>query len=386
MTNRRIHTADFKRDAVQLARTNGNVSSTARDLSVSVSLIRKWMSAEQESGHAAFPGHGQQLLTADQQEIRRLRKEVEVLRQEREILKKANGLLCQRNYVLRFRFIHDYRSQYRLDIMCRVLEVSVSGYHSWRRRPISNQQQQDALLKQRIHDVYHHRKARYGAPRIHAELKAEGLSVSKKRIARLMRIGGLRAKGKHRSVRTTNRNHSDPVCPNLLDRQFNVQQPNQIWAADLTYIPTKEGWLYLAVTLDLFSRTVVGYAMDAYMPATLPVAALHMAVQRRNPPPGLLHHSDQGSQYTSHLFQSALAQIQAKCSMSRKGECWDNAVVESFFSSLKRELFEETIFETRAVARQAIFEFIEVFYNRQRRHSSLGYLTPADFERQSTAA
>ena len=262
----------------------------------------------------------------------------------------------------------------------------MSGYHSWRRRPISHQQQQDALLQQRIHEVYHRRKARYGAPRIHAELQAEGLLVSKKRIARLMRTGGLRAKGKHRSVRTTIRNHSDAVCPNLLDRQFNVQQPNQVWAADLTYIPTKEGWLYLAVTLDLFSRTVVGYAMDAQMPATLPLAALYMAVQRRDPPPGLLHHSDQGSQYTSHLFQAALVQIRARCSMSRKGECWDNAVVESFFSSLKRELFDETIFETRAVARQAIFEFIEVFYNRQRRHSSLGYLTPADFERQSTAA
>ncbi len=189
----------------------------------------------------------------------------------------------------------DHRSQYRLNIMCRVLGVSVSGYHSWRRRPISNHQQQDALLKQRIHDVYRRRKARYGAPRIHAELQAEGLSVSSKRSARLMRAGGLRAKGKRRSVRTTDSNHRDPVFPNLLDRQFNVQQPNQVWAADMTYIPTKEGWLYLAVTLDLFSRTVVGYAMDAQMPATLPLAALQMAVQHRDPLPGLLHHSDQGS-------------------------------------------------------------------------------------------
>ncbi|GGR38208.1 transposase [Deinococcus ruber] len=246
--------------------------------------------------------------------------------------------------------------------------------------------QQDALLQQRIHEIHHHRKGRYGAPRIHAELHTDGFAVSRKRVARLMRDNGLRAKGKRRSVRTTDNNHRDPVAPNLLNRQFNALQLNHVWAADLTYIPTKEGWLYLAVTLDLCSRAVVGYAMDAQMPATLPLAALQMAVQRRDPPPGFLHHSDQGSQYTSHVFQAALVQFQARCSMSRKGECWDNAVVESFFSSLKRELFEDTIFETRVAARRAIFEFIEVFYNRQRRHSTLNYLTPAEFERQATAA
>ena len=192
-------------------------------------------------------------------------------------------------------FIHEHRSQFRLDIMCRVLEVSVSGYHSWRRRPLSAHQQQDALLQQRIREIHHHRKERYGAPRIHAELNAAGIAVSRKRVARLMRAEGLRAKGKRRSVRTTDSTHGNPVASNLLDRQFNVLQLNHVWAADLTYIPTKEGWLYLAVTLDLCSRAVVGYAMDAQMPATLPLAALQMAVQRRNPPPGFLHHSDQGS-------------------------------------------------------------------------------------------
>ena len=255
---------------MQLARTNGNVSSTARDLSISVSLLQKWMMAERENGQAALPGHSQQLLSADQQEICRLHKEVEILRQEREILKKAtaylgqNGtctracpLFRQRDHTLRFRFVEKHQSHYRLDIMCRMLEVSVSGYHSWRRRPISNHQQQGALLQQRIHDVYH-RKARYGVLRIHAELQAEGLLISRKRIARPMRADGLRANAKHRSVRTTHRNHNDPVCPNLLGRQFNVQQPNQAWAADLTYIPAKGGWLYLAVTLELFSRTGVG--------------------------------------------------------------------------------------------------------------------------------
>ena len=270
--------------------------------------------------------------------------------------------------------------------MCRVLEVSVSGYHSWRRRPISKRTQHDALLKQRIQDAHHRSKGRYGAPRVHAELQAEGFRVSRKRVARLMRLDGLRAKGKRRWVQTTHSSHTLPVCPNLLARQFDVSQPNQVWASDLTFLPTKEGWLYLAVTLDLYSRAVVGYAMDAQMPATLPLAALQMAAGRRLPPPGLLHHSDRGSQYASRIFQEELARLQARGSMSRKGDCWDNAVVESFFSSLKRELFEEVIFESRAAARHAVFEFIEVFYNRQRRHSTLGYLTPLEFERQATAA
>ncbi len=270
--------------------------------------------------------------------------------------------------------------------MCRVLEVSVSGYHSWRRRPISNQQHRDALLQQRIREIHQRRKGRYGSPRIHAELRAEGVQVSRKRVARLMRAGGLRAKGKQRWVRTTDSVHSFSVCPNFLNRQFDVQQPNEVWASDLTFIPTKEGWLYLAVTLDLHSRAVVGYAMEAHMPATLPLAALQMAVKRRCPAPGLLHHSDRGSQYASRIFQGELARLRAKGSMSRKGDCWDNAVVESFFSSLKRELFEDIIFENHAVARQAIFEYIEVFYNRQRRHSTLGYLTPHEFERQDKVA
>lgn len=287
---------------------------------------------------------------------------------------------------MRYQFIRDHREQYRLDVMCRVLEVSVSGYHSWRRRPISKRTQQDALLEQRIRDTHQRSKGRYGAPRVHAELRAEGLRVSRKRVARLMRLGGLRAKGKRRWVQTTHSSHTMPVCPNLLARQFEVQQPNQVWASDLTFLPTREGWLYLAVTLDLHSRAVVGYAMDTQMPATLPLAALQMAARRRLPSPGLVHHSDRGSQYASGLFQAELARMRARGSMSRKGDCWDNAVVESFFSSLKRELMDENIFETREVARQAVFEFIEVFYNRQRRHSTLGYLTPHEFERQATAA
>lgn len=186
---------------------------------------------------------------------------------------------------------------------------------------------------------------------------------------------GTAREGKRRWVRTTDSEHALPVSPNLLERQFDVHHPNQVWASDITYLPTREGWLYLSLTLDLHSRAVVGYAMEAHMHAILPLAALQMAASRRDPPPDLLHHSDRGSQFVSRIFQEELARMRARGSMSRKGDCWDNAVVESFFSSLKRELFEDVIFESRAPARQAVFEFIEVFYNRQRRHSTLGLRT-----------
>lgn len=283
-------------------------------------------------------------------------------------------------------FIEQWRTKYPLNILCRVLEVSRSAYHSWQRRPISQHQQQDALLEQRICELHQASKGRYGAPRLQADLRAEGQRVSRRRVSRLMRRSGLRAKGPRRFVRTTDSEHLLAVCPTLLNREFDVQEANIVWASDLTYIPTKEGWLYLAVTLDLFSRAVVGHAMDAQMPATLPLAALQMAASARHPEPGLLHHSDQGSQYASKVFQAALVSIGAKGSMSRRGNCWDNSVLESFFSSLKRELLDTTPFESRAIARHAIFEYIEVFYNRRRRHSTLAYLTPLEFERQAQVA
>lgn len=262
----------------------------------------------------------------------------------------------------------------------------MSGYHSWRRRPISTRTQQDALLEQCILDAHQRSKGQYGAPRIHAVLQAQGQRVCRKRAARLMRSRGRRAKGKRRLVRTTDSGHAVPVCPNLLARQFEVQQPNQVWASDLRCLPTTEGWLYLAVTLDVHSRAVVGDAMDTQMTATLPLAALHRAARRRRPYPGLVRHSDRGGQYASGIFQAEVARMRAKSSMSRKGDCWNNAVMESFFSSLKWELMGENIFDNRPLARQAVLEFTEVFANRQRRHSTLGDLTPHELERPATAA
>lgn len=269
-----------------------------------------------------------------------------------------------------------------------MLKLSESADHSWRRRLTSQHHQQDVLLQQHIRNARQRSKGRYGAPRIHADLQAAGLQVSRKRVARarLMQTCGLQGKGIRRFVRTTQSDASLPVCPNLLNREFDVPQPNTVFASDITYIPTRDGWLYLAVTLDLYSRAVVGYAMDTQMPTALPLLALQMAVAARRPPPGLIDHSDRGSQYASGRFQAELRHIGARGSMSCKGDCWDNAVLESFFSSLKRELLDGQVFESRTVARRGIFESTLVFYNRQRRHSSFAYLTPVEFERQAEAA
>ena len=219
-----------------------------------------------------------------------------------------------------------------------------------------------------------------------AALRADGHAVGRHRVARLMRAHGLRPKTRRKFRATTDSKHGHPVAANLLDRQFTVAAPNRMWTADITYIPTAEGWLYLAIVLDLFSRQIVGWAMDATMGQQLTLRALTMAIQRQRPGPGLVHHSDRGSQYACRAYQKLLAKHAMLCSMSRKGNCWDNAPSESFFSTLKRELVNERVYATRAEARGAIFEYIEVFYNRERLHSALGYMSPIEFERAHTAS
>lgn len=262
--------------------------------------------------------------------------------------------------------------------MCRVLEVSTSAYYAWRRRPPASSGA-DAQLLTEIRAIYVESKRRYGSPRIHKKLRQRGIRCGQKRVARLMRASGLRARRRRFQV-TTDSKHTLPVAENVLERQFEVEVPDARWAADITYIWTRQGWLYLAVIMDLFSRRIVGWSMQETMERSLVVSALEMALGARRPPPGLLHHSDRGSQYASGDYQEFLRQAGCTCSMSRRGNCWDNAPVESFFSTLKIELVHERRFETRQRARAEIFEFIEVWYNRQRLHSSLGYLSPADYE------
>ncbi len=264
--------------------------------------------------------------------------------------------------------------------MCRLLSVTRSGYYAWRRRPRGPRARETQRLLVAIRESWKRSDRNYGSPRVLEDLRAQGWRVSKKRVEKQMRENGMQAKRKRRYRNTTNSDHKRPVAPNLLDRKFDVEQPDTVWAGDITYIWTQEGWLYLAVILDLFSRRVVGWAMSNRIDTQLALDAMTMALDRRQPDDGLLHHSDRGCQYAAKRYCKLLDAHAVVPSMSRKGNCYDNAVVESFFSTLKNELVHHVVFLTRSAARKSIFEFIEVFYNRRRRHSSLGYLSPIDYE------
>jgi putative transposase len=264
---------------------------------------------------------------------------------------------------------------------CAALGVSESGYHAWSAREPSRARLRRERLVAAIAEVHAEVKGRYGSPRMAAELKARGHDCAENTVAKLMRENGVRAKAPRRFVRTTDSRHGLPVADNLLDRQFDPEGPNEAWSADITYIPTADGWLYLAVVEDLFSRMIVGWSMDETMTSRLVVDALDMAVRRRLPGAGLLAHSDRGSQYASEHYQALLGKHRIECSMSGVGQCWDNAPVESFFASLKRELVHDESYTTREQAKASIFEYVEAFYNRVRLHSSLGFLSPEQFER-----
>lgn len=260
------------------------------------------------------------------------------------------------------------------------------GYYAWAKRPESERVRADRELQEKVRAVHAKSRGTYGSPRIHAALRHENIRVSKRRIERLMRELGLVGRAKKRFRITTTRDESHPVAANLLARCFKAEQPNQRWATDITYIRTANGFSYLAVIIDLFSRAVVGWAVDTDISTELPLRALSMAQLHRRPAPGLLHHSDRGCQYTSFAYRSALAQAHITASMSRKGDCWDNAVAESFFSTLKTELVSRKRWASNQELRAALFDYIEVFYNRERLHSALGYITPAQAEANYHAA
>lgn len=266
------------------------------------------------------------------------------------------------------------------------MKVSTSGYYTWRKNPgSSSREKKNVRLVTHIKAIHEESKNTYGSPRIHAELRGLGIRCGKNRVARLMRDKGIRARHRRKYKATTDSNHQMPVHENRLNRSFDVESANRSWAADITYIWTREGWLYLAVILDLFSRRVIGWSMKQRVEKQLVIDALLMALGRRKPAEGILHHSDRGSQYASKEYQALLRQAGLSCSMSRRGNCWDNAVVESFFSTLKREWVQGKVYRTRSEARADIFCYIETWYNRKRRHSTLGYLSPAEFERKAAA-
>jgi len=281
---------------------------------------------------------------------------------------------------LRFRFIQEEKAMYPVRVLCRTLAVSCTGFYAWCRRGLSLRAQQDAALKVGIRAAHAASGKRYGSPRIHADLRAEDRHVGRKRVARLMREEGLEGQRKRRFRSTTDSRHSFPVAPNALNRDFSASAPNKVWVTDITYIWTREGWMYLAAILDLYSRRVVGWSIDSHIDRTLALDALAMALKTRRPEPGLVHHSDRGVQYASADYQRQLQDRGITCSMSRKGDCWDNAVAESFFSTLKAELVHRTDYVSRHQARASVFEYIEIFYNGRRRHSALGYVSPVEHE------
>ena len=266
--------------------------------------------------------------------------------------------------------------------MCRVLGISASGYYAWKQRRPSTRQQANEAMVERIRTIHAESEATYGSPRVHAELKAQGIQCNKKRVERLMRVHCIQGRQRKRwRPRTTDSGHSLPVAPNVLNREFEAEAPDLKWVTDITYIPTAEGWLYLAAVMDLYSRRIVGWSMASRYTSKLVKDALKLAVAQRQPGPGLIHHSDRGSQYASADYRVLLTAWGMVASMSRKGNCYDNAPMESFFGTLKTERVHHRRYQTRAEARQDIFHYMEVFYNRKRRHSALSYMSPDQFEK-----
>jgi putative transposase len=289
---------------------------------------------------------------------------------------------------MRFAFIRARKAEHTVSALCRVLEVTRQGYYQFEANEARSRAKRDVEheLGDTVRTVYEQSRGTYGSPRVHAQLKRQGVRVSKRRIERTMRGLGLVARRRRRFTSTTRADVSHRPASNVLNREFSASRPNERWVTDITYVWTDEGWAYVAVILDLFSRSVVGWALDATLGTRLPLAALNAALVRQRPGAGLLHHSDRGCQYTSAEYRNELAARSITVSMSRKGNCWDNAVAESFFATLKAELINERRWSTRVELRAAVFEYIESFYNRRRLHSSLGYRTPAEVEQQLVAA
>ena len=289
---------------------------------------------------------------------------------------------------MRYACIAQHADEFKVGLMCRMLAVSRAGFYAWCARAPSARALADDVLLAHVRIAYLESDRTYGAPRVHEELRDQGQRVGKKRVARLMRTDGLVARRPRSAMRTTDSAHDEPVAPNLIARQFALAaQPglNCVWVSDITYVPTRAGWFYLAVVLDLASRRCVGWAMGGSLEAELALRALTLAFHTRRPPPGLIHHSDRGVQYACHAYRTLLAQHGAVASMSRRGDCWDNAVAESFFATLECELIARRAWATHAEARQDIFKYIETWYNSRRRHSTLQYQSPVTYEHGLTA-
>jgi len=341
--SRRSFTDEFKREAVLLCETSGrSIREIAEDLGVGLSTLTRWKAQHVEADLLSGP-HQDQV-----KELTRLRKENQ-----------------------------------SVDRMCKILKVSSSGYYAWKHRPPSNRQREDMVLLANIRSMFACSNQTYGSPRMHAELKDAGFNVGRHRVARLMRENGLKGFQKRHFKSTTNSNHAKYVAPNLLDQDFECEAPNQKWGVDISYIWTREGWLYLAIVVDFFSRKIVGWQTSDRLKQELPIIALEKAVTMRNPPAGLIHHSDRGSQYCAENYCKVLEKNKMYLSMSATGNCYDNAMTEAVFKTIKAELIWKTCFQTKEQANKALGRYIDGFYNPIRRHSALGYKSPINFEKHN---
>nr|WP_295776300.1 IS3 family transposase [Rhodoferax sp.] len=380
-TARARYTLEFKQEAVRLVETGQSIAAVARTLGIVDQTLFNWVKAQRQG---QLKGADSKVkVSAEQMEISRLKAELARVKMERDILGKSDGVLRQ-GIDLKYAFIQRHRSVWPISVQCRVLGVSVAGYHEHfvrladaaQRRHLSD----DALLVH-IKAIYTETRGGYGWPRIWKELLARGIRVGKERVQKLMKLHGIRAKGKRRFKVTTDSNHDLPISANLLNREFTVAQPDKVWVGDVTYIATDEGWLFLAVVIDLFSRQVVGWSLRDDMTRDIVIDALRMAWFKRHPSKqaGLMFHSDRGSQYASKDFRDMLKEYGITSSMSRRGNCWDNACSETLFGSLKVERLYGQKFQSRRQAKDEVIAWI-LWYNRTRLHSTLAYVSPMQFE------
>ncbi|WP_088697885.1 IS3 family transposase [Zobellia sp. OII3] len=379
---KRNYSVEFKEKAVELSYARGSVVEICRELDIPTSVLSRWRRESQDYGKNSFPGKGNTKLTDEQKEIAELKKKLRDTEIERDIPKKGNShLLLGRQE--KFRFIKHHKFKFPVGRMCKMFNVSKSGYYNWLVRGPSKRWCENEAISLAIRDIVKDSFESYGAPRIKVELLKKGHRVSRPRVARIMRANNLFARRKRKFRFTTDSAHDYPIAPNILNQDFTVSRENQVWVSDMTYIRTKKGWMYLTVIIDLFNRKVVGWSMSDDLSTDNTInPAWNMAVKQRSITKELIFHSDRGSQYASDIFTNIIKSHEGtvKQSMSRKGNCWDNAVAESFFKSLKVEWVYKHSYDHRSEAELSIFQWIETWYNRRRIHSTLGYKTIEEFE------
>nr|WP_133134846.1 IS3 family transposase [Legionella nautarum] len=382
MMIRKKYPKEFKLDAISLVLEQGyGVTEAANNLGIAQALLSRWIKEHKEQDSQAFRGNGK--LTAEQLEIRRLQEENKRLKMEKEILKKAGALLCSRNEI-KYSFVAQHKKSWPVGVMCQLLGITRHGYYSYqqRQRNKPDDPEHQEMLEW-VKKIAESSQYCYGSRRMKNALNALGYPVGRRRTQRLMKEAKIFVRYRKKYKVTTNSNHKQPVYENVLNREFDVKEANRAYVSDITYVWTQEGWLYLAVVMDLFSRKIVGWSMGSRMKATLVCDALNMAIWQRKPSSGLVVHSDRGTQYASYQYRKLLMNKGYIGSMSKKGDCWDNSVIESFFGSLKQERIQWQNYQTRWEAQQDILNYIIMFYNSHRLHSYLGYLSPNQFEKQN---